>query len=100
MPFDDMLEAILAEAEKADSMDAVLDGWMDKLDETFIPSLGNLINVATPEELPPLQRLMDAMQEREDTQALRRGTDEEIDDIMKQLSEISYQSQDTADYDQ
>lgn len=43
---------------------------------------------------------MDAMQEREDTQALRRGTDEEIDDIMKQLSEITYQSQDTADYDQ
>ena len=41
MPFDDMLEAILAEAEKAASMDAVLDGWMDKLDETFIPSLGN-----------------------------------------------------------
>lgn len=64
MPFDDMLEAILAEAEKAASMDAVLDGWMDKLDETFIPSLGNLINVATPEELPPLQSLMDALQER------------------------------------
>ena len=31
MPFDDMLEAILAEAEKAASMDAVLDGWIDKV---------------------------------------------------------------------
>jgi len=38
--------------------------------------------------------------EREDTQALRRGTDEEIDGIMKQLSDLTYQSQDAADYDQ
>jgi hypothetical protein len=40
------------------------------------------------------------VQEREDTQALRRGTDEEIDGIMKQLSDLTYQSQDAADYDQ
>ena len=40
------------------------------------------------------------LQEREDTQALRRGTDEEIDGIMKQLSDLTYQSQDAADYDQ
>ena len=33
------------------------DGWLDKLDDAFIPSLGNLINSATEEELPKLEEL-------------------------------------------
>lgn len=63
--FDDALKALLADAEKAGSVDAALDdGWLDKLDDAFIPSLGNLINSATPEELPKLEELMESLQAR------------------------------------
>ena len=56
--FDAALEGLLADAEAAGSIDAALDnGWLDKLDDAFIPSLGNLINSATPEELPKLEEL-------------------------------------------
>jgi len=39
-------------------------------------------------------------QERADTQHLRRGTDEEVDRIMKQLSDLTYESEQEADYEQ
>ena len=65
MLFDDMLAALLKDAENKGSVDAALDGgWLERLDDTFIPSLANLVNAATPEELPKLLELQKSLDTR------------------------------------
>jgi hypothetical protein len=45
VPFDTALRGILAEAQRS-SLDAAVDAWLDRVDETFIPELGSRITAA------------------------------------------------------
>ena len=65
--FDETLRAVLAEAESAGSMDAAVDAWLERLDDTFIPDLAARIEGSGAEDDPDAARmseLMAVLQER------------------------------------
>ena len=66
LDFDTALNGILADAAlaKGGSMDAALEPWLERIDENFIPTLASKIEVAPAGELPRLNELMLALQQR------------------------------------
>jgi len=65
--FDEALAGVLSDAASKGSMEAALDPWLDRLDETFLPTLASKIEVAPDAELPLLNELMAALQQRSQT---------------------------------
>jgi hypothetical protein len=63
--FDTALAGVLSDSE-ATTMDAALDSWLPRLDETFLPMLAERIEAAPADaaELPQWRALMEALQER------------------------------------
>lgn len=62
--FDEALSGILSEADSAGSVDAALEPWLERLDDTFLPMLASKMEVAPAGELPQLRDLMTALQMR------------------------------------
>lgn len=75
LSFDEALDGVLADAKQAGSVEEVLDPWLDKLDENFIPTLASKIEVAPAGELPQLNELMSALQTRSQ-QGFERARDQ------------------------
>ena len=66
-PFDEMLAGMLADADELGSMGKAVDGWLDRLDERFIPMLGSKLEAAEEYDdplLPRLREIMEVMQGR------------------------------------
>jgi len=61
MPFEAKLSGLLADAESSGSMDAAIDKWLERLDESFIPDLGVRIETAKDTDAPELPQLTAAM---------------------------------------
>jgi len=55
--FDSTIRGLLAEAESRGSMDAAVDAWLDRLDDTFLPMLGARIEAAAKSDPAELERL-------------------------------------------
>ena len=73
--FDDILNGVLADSHQAGSIDAALTPWMDRMDETFIPTLASKMEVAPEAEMPKLTELMTALQARSQV-GYERGRDQ------------------------
>lgn len=105
--FDATLTALLADADARGSIDAALDnGWLEKLDEYFIPELGSRISAAEEVEadgiidLARWTELMAALQKRSQ-QGFERARDQlqtllgagEINDLDRELSKLVKQGE-------
>ena len=55
--FDSTIRGVLAEAESCGSMEAAIDAWLDRLDDSFIPMLGARIEAAAASDPAELERL-------------------------------------------
>ena len=67
--FDELLNGVLTDTKSAGSVDKALDTWMDQMDETFIPTLASKMEVAPEAEMPQLNELMTALQQRSQVHA-------------------------------
>ncbi len=52
LPFDDVLVGVISAAEAAGSLEPVLDGWLEKMDELFVPTLASRLDAMASAERP------------------------------------------------
>ena len=79
--FDSVLSALLVDARESSMEDAV-DVWLPRLDETFIPSLGELIRESSePDDVSELSTLMEYL-ERRSMEGFERAK-AQLDELLK-----------------
>eukprot|EP00967_Tisochrysis_lutea_P027060 scaffold31310_cov32-Tisochrysis_lutea.AAC.1 len=57
LSFDEALAGVLAAAESAGSLQPVLDSWLDKVDEMFVPTLASRLEAVSSQEAPDMDEV-------------------------------------------